>query len=150
MGFFFFVIFSSCIVKRINLYRKEKNMAKLTNKLQYKFDDGFNKALDTAIHEGLFWRHVTGMLYFDGENIVEGEPSCGGVYLDLFVIPETNGGELHWNWPRRINCKVANTKEETSTKNLLFVEAPIQVSMDKKLIKRSIALNVAMALGLKI
>lgn len=124
-------------------------MAKMVNKLQYKFDEGFNRSLDMAIYEGLFWRHVTGMLYFDGENIVEGEPNCGGVYLDLYVVPENNR-EDHWDWPRRISCKVSNTKEDMTTKNLLFVEAPIQMSMDKKLIKRSIALSVAMALGFKI
>ena len=124
-------------------------MAKLTNKLQYKFDKDFNESLEKAMHDGLFWCHVTGMLYFDGENIVEGEPNYGGVYLDLYVVPGSEN-EGHWSWPRRINCKVANTKEQMDTKELLYVEAPIQVSMDKKLIKRSIALNVAMALGFKI
>lgn len=124
-------------------------MAKIVNKLQYKFDESFNTSLKMAIHDGLFWRHITGMLYFDGENIVEGEPSYGGVYLDLYVVPENHIID-HWAWPRRISCKIYNSTEDVNTKNLLFVEAPIQASMDKKIIKRTIALNVATALGLKI
>ncbi len=124
-------------------------MAKIVNKLQYKFDEDFNKSLDMAIHDELFWKYVKGMLYFDGENIVEGEPNCGGVYLELYVVPESAEPD-HWAWPRRMSCKIANSKDGINTKRLLFVEAPIQVSMDKKAIKRSIALNVAMALGFKI
>lgn len=124
-------------------------MAKIVNKLQYKFDEDFNKSLDMAIHDELFWKNVTGMLYFDGEKIVEGEPNCGGVYLELYVVPESSDPD-HWAWPRRMSCKIANSKDDIIAKQLLFVEAPIPVSMDKKVIKRSIALSVAMALGLKI